>query len=256
VGLGTTTVGLVAMIAGTFLGGILTDRLGLGRSLWIFGFLQIFSNLGYALLAQVGPRPAVLYASLAFEMGASGLGSGAFGVLLLRLTHKRFSATQYALLSSLFSVSRVLAGPPAGVLADALGWRDFFILTVFTGIPGMVMLGRFAPWGVREPEFRVAAPARGLPLTRGRLLARAAGVGAVAWALGLALMAALAATKAWREGRGFDVAAQALGLLRPVTLGDGITAAGIGVLAVLAALATAAALAARRSGPWPSAATE
>jgi PAT family beta-lactamase induction signal transducer AmpG len=248
VGLGTTSVGLVAMIAGTFLGGILTDRLGLGRSLWIFGFLQIFSNLGYAVLAQVGPSPAVLYASLAFEMGTSGLGSGAFGVLLLRLTQKRFSATQYALLSSLFSVSRVLAGPPAGALADALGWRDFFILTVFAGIPGMVMLARFAPWGVREPEFVVAPPAAGAPLGRGALLARALGAGAIAWALGLALMATLAATKSWREGRGFDLAAQALGFVRPATLGHGITAAGIGALAILAALTSAAALVARRGG--------
>jgi PAT family beta-lactamase induction signal transducer AmpG len=253
VGLGTTTVGLVAMLVGTFLGGILTGRLGLGRSLWVFGFLQIFSNLGYALLAQVGPRPAVLYASLAFEMGTSGLGSGAFGVLLLRLTSKRFSATQYALLSSLFSVSRVLAGPPAGVLVDALGWRDFFVLTVFTGIPGLLMLGRFAPWGVREPEFQVARPSPAPPIRRGELLARAAGVGALVWTMGLGLMAALAATKGWREGRGFDLAQRSLDLLRPATLGDGITAAGIAVLAVVAALTTAAALVARRTGsPLPA----
>jgi PAT family beta-lactamase induction signal transducer AmpG len=256
VGLGTTTVGVVAMLAGTFLGGILTDRLGLGRSLWIFGFLQIFSNLGYAVLAQVGPSPTALYLSLAFEMGTSGLGSGAFGVLLLRLTQKRFSATQYALLSSLFSVSRVLAGPPAAVLADALGWRDFFIMTVFTGIPGMLMLARFLPWGMREPEFVVAPPAERRPLGRGALISRALGAGAAAWALGLALMAAVSATKGWREGRGFDLAGQALGFAWPATLGQAITAAGIGTLAVLAALTTAAALAARRGTPPPPLAPE
>ena len=88
-----------------------------------------------------------MYAAQAFETGSSGLGTGAFGVLLLRLTQKRFSATQYALLSSLFAIPRVLAGPPAGVLADAIGWRDFFILTLLTGIPGLVMLGALRALG-------------------------------------------------------------------------------------------------------------
>src|SRR6185295_2944002 len=132
---------------------------------WIFGFFQIVSNLGYAVVAQVGPNRWVMYAATAFELGSTGLGSGAFGVLLLRLTQKRFSATQYALLSSLFTLPRVLAGPVAVVMADAIGWRDFFIFTILTGIPGMVMLARFVPWGVRDPVFQVAAARRGPPLT-------------------------------------------------------------------------------------------
>ena len=131
------------------------------------------SNLGYAAVAQVGVNRPLMYAAQAFELGTTGLGMGAFGVLLLRLTQKRFSATQYALLSSLFTLPRVLAGPVAGVAADAIGWRDFFILTVFTGIPGMWMLARFVPWGVREPEFDVVAPSWGPPLARKALLARA-----------------------------------------------------------------------------------
>jgi PAT family beta-lactamase induction signal transducer AmpG len=154
----TATIGNAAAIAGTFLGGLLTQSLGLGRALWIFGFLQMVSNLGYAVVAQVGVNRPVMYSAQAFELGSTGLGSGAFGVLLLRLTQKRFSATQYALLSSLFTLPRILAGPIAGVAADALGWRDFFVLTVFTGIPGMMMLARFVPWGLREPVFEVAAP--------------------------------------------------------------------------------------------------
>jgi PAT family beta-lactamase induction signal transducer AmpG len=135
VGVARTTIGQAAAIGGTFLGGVLTDRIGLGRSLWIFGFLQLVSNLGYAAVAQVGVNRPVMYAAQAFEHVSSGLGSGAFGVLLLRLTQKRFSATQYALLSSLFTLPRVLAGPVTGVLADAMGWRDFFILTVVFGVP-------------------------------------------------------------------------------------------------------------------------
>jgi PAT family beta-lactamase induction signal transducer AmpG len=91
VGVVTGTISLVATLVGTFLGGLLTNSLGLGRALWVFGFFQIFSNLGYALVAQVGPNKAVMYGAVAFELGSTGLGSGAFGVLLLRLTQKRFS---------------------------------------------------------------------------------------------------------------------------------------------------------------------
>jgi len=164
VGLGSMLVGTVAMIIGGAAAGLLTQPLGLGRSLWIFGFLQIFSNLGYAVVAALGPNRLALYVAQFFEMGTSGLGTGAFMVLLLRLTQKRFSATQYALLSSLMSITRVLTGPPAGFLVDVFGWRDFFILTLLAGVPGMVMLARFVPWSLREPEFHVAPPqARTLP---------------------------------------------------------------------------------------------
>ena len=95
--------------------------MGLGRALWVFGFLQLVSNLGYAAVAQVGVNRPLMYGAQAFELGSSGLGQGAFGVLLLRLTQKRFSATQYALLSSLFTLPRILAGPVTGVLADTHG---------------------------------------------------------------------------------------------------------------------------------------
>jgi PAT family beta-lactamase induction signal transducer AmpG len=153
VGVGSGAAELVAVMAGTMIGGLLTDAVGLGRALWITGGLQMFSNLGYAAVAEAGPVPAVLYAAVGFEMFTSGLGTGAFGVLLLRLTQKRFSATQYALLSSLFALPRTLAGPLAGLLVAHLGWTTFFVLTVLAGIPGLLMLARFVPWGVRDPHF-------------------------------------------------------------------------------------------------------
>ncbi len=153
VGIATATIGEVAAIVGAVAGGLLTDRIGMGRALWIFGLLQMLSNLGYAAVAQVGVNRPLMYSAQAFELGTSGLGMGAFGVLLLRLTEKRFSATQYALLSSLFTLPRILAGPLAGVLADALGWRNFFVLTVAFGFPGLVLLARFVPWGVRDLDF-------------------------------------------------------------------------------------------------------
>jgi PAT family beta-lactamase induction signal transducer AmpG len=88
------------------------------------------------------------------------MGTGAFAVLLLRLTEKRFSATQYALFSSLFALPRVLAGPVTGFAVSAVGWSTFFLATMAVGVPGLLMLGRFVPLGVREPDFeREAAPA-------------------------------------------------------------------------------------------------
>ena len=248
VGVGRSGMTIAATLVGTFLGGVFTNTLGLGRALWVFGFLQIVSNLGYALLAQMGPNRAMMYGAVAFELGCSGLGSGAFGVLLLRLTQKRFSATQYALLSSLFSIPRILAGPPAGLLADALGWRDFFILTVFTGIPGLVMLARFVPWGVREPEFQTVAPVRAQPIAARSLLGRAALATLVSGMLGLLALATLDALREFREGRGFEIVASGISLLRPVSVGDWLTSLGLAAAAVLVGLGAAAAYAAARSG--------
>ena len=94
---------------------MLTAPLGLGHSLWIFGFLQIFSNVGYVLIAAEGEvNRTLMLSAIGFETFSSGLGTGAFSVLLLRMTQKRFSATQYALFSSLFGLPRILAGPIAG----------------------------------------------------------------------------------------------------------------------------------------------
>jgi MFS transporter, PAT family, beta-lactamase induction signal transducer AmpG len=246
VGVGRSTMSVVATLTGTFLGGLLTTPLGLGRALWIFGFLQILSNLGYALVAHIGPNRAVMYAAVAFELGTSGLGSGAFGVLLLRLTQKRFSATQFALFSSLFAIPRVLAGPPAGWLADTLGWRDFFILTLPLGIPGMIMLARFVPWSVREPEFNVVAPQWGEPLTRKQLGLRAALCGSVGWLVGLLTMAGLEALRDYRAKRGFDLFNQMVAILKPENLGTWMTFVGILLLALTVALMAAATLVARR----------
>jgi PAT family beta-lactamase induction signal transducer AmpG len=245
VGIAIGTVGLVSMIAGTFLGGMLTDRVGLGRALWICGFLQIFSNLGYAAVAVAGVNRPVMYSAIAFEMATSGMGTGAFGVLLLRLTEKRFSATQFALLSSLFAIPRVFSGPVAGFMADAMGWRDFYVSTLLTGIPGLVMLWRFVPWQVRDPVFHVAEPRRGAPLSRAALGGWAAAAGSVAGLLSAVAMGVLAGLKAARAGGAFDLGPRTLALLRPANTGDALSLVSIVLIALTVALATAATLAAR-----------
>jgi PAT family beta-lactamase induction signal transducer AmpG len=246
VGVATATIGLVAILAGTFLGGLLTNTLGLGRALWIFGVIQTTAHLGYAAVAQVGVNRPLMYGAQAFEMAAGGMGTGAFSVLLLRLTQKRFSATQYALLSSLFSLPRILAGPVAGIIADKLGWRDFFIFTVFTGIPGLMMLHRFVPWGMREPVFNVEAPRTGEPVTKGALAARAAAAGAAALVGGFLLTALLAALRSLRAKKGFDFVGQLGAVLSPSGLSEWTTFVGIVLLGVTVAITTAALLAARR----------
>jgi PAT family beta-lactamase induction signal transducer AmpG len=155
-GVALATITLFATVGGAFVGGWVTTLAGLGHSLWIFGVLQVFSNAGYLGLSLLSaPNPALMYAAAGFELGTSGMGTGAFSVLLIRLTEKRFSATQYALLSSLFALPRVIAGPAAGFAVAAVGWSTFFAGTIILGIPGLLMLGKFVPLGVREPDIEL-----------------------------------------------------------------------------------------------------
>ncbi len=247
VGFGSMMVGTMAMVLGTAAGGLLTERMGLGRALWVFGGLQMVSNLGYAVLAAVGPSRAALYGAQAVEMGASGLGTGAFSILLLRLTQKRFSATQYALLSSLMAVTRVLTQPLAGALVDVLGWRNFFILTVPTGLPAMLLLYRFLPWRVREPELDVSAPRLRRPMTTAAFLGWVAASGAGASLLATLAALGLALLGAHRDGTPLDPSGYLSSLLAPARLEHWTTLVAVLVVGTGVALATAATLAARRS---------
>jgi PAT family beta-lactamase induction signal transducer AmpG len=260
-GVALATVSMFATLAGTFCGGLLTPVLGLGRALWIFGLLQIFSNLGYIVLADAGLAPGLLYAALGFEAATQGLGTGAFGVLLLRLTQKRFSATQFALFSSMFGIPRVLAGPISGLLVDAIGWKWFFWSTMAMGIPGLLLLARFVPWRERDPQFAVEEPAAGavavaVPVpapgwaampSRARLIGRGALVAVVGILVAGGLSALLAAVKAMRASpdRVFDLAPQIERLLAPATLVDWLEPLGIVVLGVFCGLASAALTVAR-----------
>jgi PAT family beta-lactamase induction signal transducer AmpG len=244
--------GVVGNVAGTFIGGLLTAPLGLGRSLWIFGFFQIFSNAGYALIAAEGEvNRTLMLSAIGFETFSSGLGSGAFSVLLLRMTQKRFSATQYALFSSLFGLPRILAGPIAGFSAYAVGWETFFWATMVIGIPGMVMLSRFVPFTAREPEFRIEPPRIRRPLTAGELTMRGlAGtfVGFASGALLTALLAALKvvndATKAGTQAA-FDMWTPLISIGRPVDNAGWLTLIGLLVWGITCGLFTAAVSAAR-----------
>ncbi|HSK08457.1 MAG TPA: MFS transporter [Vicinamibacterales bacterium] len=248
-GIALATVGMVATIAGAFLGGWVTTLAGLGHALWIFGFLQIFSNLGYYLVAIAGGvNLPLMYGATSFELFTSGLGTGAFGVLLLRMTQKRFSATQYALFSSLFALPRLLAGPIAGFSVDAMGWPAFFLATLVMGVPGLVMLARFVPFGAREPEFVVAEIELRAPLTPGALALRGVVGALLSGFIALVIVALLAAIKTMRatKGAGFDFQAALWQVAQPASIPDWVQLAGIVVFAVMGGLFVAAASAARR----------
>lgn len=247
VGVATATVGLVATLVGTFLGGMLTTAMGLGHALWVFGTLQVASNLGYVLIAEIGVNRPLMYGAMGFEAATSGMGTGAFSVLLLRMTMKQFSATQYALFSSLFALPRILAGPVTGVMVDAMGWREFFIFTILIGIPGLLMLHRFSPLGVRDPELEAIADIKPRVLTRADLVRRGAFGGLVALALGALSVASLDAFKLQRMApeTGFDLIAPLSGLLAPATVSDWLSLFGVLLFGFVTALATAATAAAR-----------
>ncbi len=139
--------GFWATIAGGLGGGVFMLRMGINRSLWVFGFLQAVSTACFAILAKIGPSVAILSGVIAFENLSSGMGTAAFVAFMASITNKKFTATQYALLTSLMGIPRVLASAPTGFFAKNLGWESFFIACALIAIPGMLLLFRFAPWG-------------------------------------------------------------------------------------------------------------
>lgn len=138
--------GFWATIIGSLIGGVLMLRQGIYRSLWIFGFLQAISTAGFAILARIGHSISALSAVIAFENLSSGMGTAAYVAFMASITNKKFTATQYALLSSLMGVPRVLASAPTGFFAKSFGWENFFIFCTLIAIPGMLLLLKFASW--------------------------------------------------------------------------------------------------------------
>jgi PAT family beta-lactamase induction signal transducer AmpG len=253
-GVALATVGLVLTIVGTFLGGALSTVIGLGHSLWIFGCLQIFSNVGYIMLARSEVDRLLMYGALSFETFTTGLGMGAFGVLLLRMTQKRFSATQYALFSSLFGLPRLIAGPVTGFSVHAAsewtgtlsgGWTVFFCFTMIAGIPGMLLLARFVPLGTRDPSFVVLEPKYRDPLSRASLLIRGVAGGLLAAAAALVVAAAVNALESAASGGGFDLFGPLLELLYPERIWQVLVLLGSLLFGAVCGLLTAAMFAVR-----------
>jgi PAT family beta-lactamase induction signal transducer AmpG len=154
--------GFWATIAGSLAGGILMLRLRIYRSLWVFGLLQALSTGCFALLARIGYSIPALSGVIAFENLSGGMGTAAYAAFMASITNKKFTATQYALLTSLMGVPRVIASAPTGFLAKHLGWEGFFIGCTLLAIPGLLILLKFAPWNAKsESQAAPAAPGLG-----------------------------------------------------------------------------------------------
>lgn len=139
-------LGIAMTIAGALAGGGVVARLELNRSLWLIGVLQAVSNGGYYALSVAGHHYGLMVAAIVVENFCAGLVATAFVAFLMSLCSARFSATQYALLSSLMGVSRDVLVAPAGAVTEAVGWPAFFLLTIAAAVPGFLLLPVFAPW--------------------------------------------------------------------------------------------------------------
>ncbi|PKO92676.1 MAG: muropeptide transporter AmpG [Betaproteobacteria bacterium HGW-Betaproteobacteria-1] len=133
-------MGLAATLVGVVFGGILMTRLGLFRSLLAFGILQAISNLTFMWLAAIGKDYAVMVLAVGFENLAGGMGTAAFVALLMGMCDKRFTASQFALLSALAAVGRVYVGPASGYMVESIGWTTFFGFTFLIALPGLLLL--------------------------------------------------------------------------------------------------------------------
>jgi len=152
IGLVSVNLGLVLSIAGGITGGWITDRIGIFHGLWILGLFQAVSNLGYAWVASILPLhpeagiPAehmiFIYSASGLESFTGGLGTAAFLAFLMAIVNKCHSATEYALLSSVFALSRSVSGWAGGFGAEIMGYADYFLLTFFLSFPAYLLL----PW--------------------------------------------------------------------------------------------------------------
>jgi PAT family beta-lactamase induction signal transducer AmpG len=132
--------GLAATIFGALAGGALMAKMRLYRALLVFGALQAITNLGFLLLSMSGKSYALMVTVIGLENLCGGMGTAAYVALLMALCDRRFSATQYALLSALSAVGRVYVGPVAGYLVTGFGWEMFFFFTFLIALPGLALL--------------------------------------------------------------------------------------------------------------------
>jgi len=150
IGIVPGTVGAISTIAGALLGGLLTERWGIFRSLWVLGLFQAGSNLVYASAAALPPSTPLMYTASLVESFCGGLGTSPFLAFLMSLCSKSHPATQYALLSAMFGLTRVVAGAFSGFAAQQLGYAPYFGLTFVLALPAFALL----PWVKRWTDDR------------------------------------------------------------------------------------------------------
>lgn len=154
IGLVPGTLGVVATIAGALLGGALTSRWGIFQALWVLGILQAASNLVYAGAAALPPSTSLMYAASFIESFCGGLGTAPFLAFLMSICDKAHAATQYALLSALFGLTRSLSGAFSGIATEQFGYAAYFTATFFLAWPAFALLPWVKEWAGEERESR------------------------------------------------------------------------------------------------------
>jgi PAT family beta-lactamase induction signal transducer AmpG len=152
VGLVFGGAGLIATIFGSIAAGATIARIGINKSLWVFAVFQALSNLTYYGLAMAGRNHSYMVFAIVVENFGVGLVSSALVAYIMSMCNRRFSATQYALLSSLVAASRDILVAPGGKIAETMGWPAFFLITVVAGLPCIAMLPFIAPWNQELPR--------------------------------------------------------------------------------------------------------
>lgn len=140
---------LGGVMVGAAVGGLVMLRVSINRALWMFGFVQIVTILGYAMLARIGTNLYALFLAVGFENLGAGMGTVALTAFIAKHTSTRFSVTQYALLTSFVSLPRTFASASTGFIIEAIGYFNFYLLCFVIAIPGMLMLLAVAPWSER-----------------------------------------------------------------------------------------------------------
>ena len=144
-------------VFGGIMGGILMIKIGINRALWCFGFVQVVSIFGFAWLSIEGPfneigtnEKIMLALVIGFEALGVGLGSAAFVAFIAKTTNPLYTATQFALFTSIASIPRTIINSTTGIMVEYLGWTTFFGLCTMLAIPGMMLLFKVAPWNSKS----------------------------------------------------------------------------------------------------------
>lgn len=159
IGLIAKNAGLWPSVIGGMLGGLWMVKIGINRALWLFGVVQILAIFGFAWLAAIGHHAEIgalertqLGLVISLEALGVGLGTVAFVAFIARTTHPAYTATQFALFTSLMAMPRTFANAATGWLVESVGWSGFFLLCAVMAIPGMLLLFKVAPWNERHTK--------------------------------------------------------------------------------------------------------
>jgi PAT family beta-lactamase induction signal transducer AmpG len=144
------TTAMVAIILGGLLGGWLLTRMSLRKVLWICGFVQAGSILGFWAISLLGRHLPLLVAANTLENLAYGMGSSALVALLMGSCNRSYTGTQYALFSALTALPRTLFAGMTGFMADWYGWKLYFPICALAAIPGLLLLLLYDRWGLPE----------------------------------------------------------------------------------------------------------